>query len=56
MALKIVIALGLIAIVIIIASIALRFMNKKDEEAKESESIPTFDFRFDKHHKEEEKE
>ena len=56
MALKIVIALGLIAIVIIIASIALRFMNKKDEEAKESEPISTFDFRFDKHHKEEEKE
>lgn len=64
MALKIAIALILIAIVIAVAIIALRIMDKKDEEAKKSEPIPTFDFKFDKqykcehceHHKEEEKE
>ena len=64
MALKIAIALILIAIVVAVAIIALHIMDKKDEEAKENEPIPTFDFRFDKehkcehceHHKEEEKE
>ena len=64
MALKIAIALILIAIVIAIAIIALHIMDKKDEEAKESEPITTLDFRFDKqckcehceHHKKEEKE
>ena len=64
MALKIAIALILIAIVIAAAIIALHIMDKKDEETKENEPIPTFDFKFDKqckcehceHHKEEEKE
>ena len=64
MALKIAIELILIAIVIEVAIIALNIIDKKDEEAKESEPIPTFDFKFDKqckcehceHHKEEEKE
>ena len=46
MALKIVIALGLVAIVIIVASIVLRFMNKKEKDER-TESIPTFDFNFD---------
>ena len=46
MALKIAIALGLVAIVIIVASIVLRFMNKKDEDER-TEPIPTFDFNFD---------
>ena len=64
MALKIAIALILITIIVAVAIIALHVMDKKDEEVKESESIPTFDFRFDKehkcehckHHKKEEKE
>ena len=46
MALKIAIALGLVAIVIIVASIVLRFMNKKEKDER-TESIPTFDFNFD---------
>ena len=46
MALKIAIALGLVAIVIIVASIVLCFMNKKEKDER-TESIPTFDFNFD---------
>ena len=46
MALKIVIALGLVAIVIIVASIVLHFMNKKEKDER-TEPIPTFDFNFD---------
>ena len=46
MALKIVIALGLVAIVIIVALIVLHFMNKKEKDER-TESIPTFDFNFD---------
>lgn len=46
MALKIAIALGLVAIVIIVASIVLRFMNKKEKDER-TEPIPTFDFNFD---------
>ena len=46
MALKIVIALGLVAIVIIVASIVLHFMNKKEKDER-TEHIPTFDFNFD---------
>ena len=46
MALKIAIALGLVAIVIIVASIVLRFMDKKEKDER-TESIPTFDFNFD---------
>ena len=46
MALKIAIALGLVAIVIIVASIVLRFMNKKEKNER-TEPIPTFDFNFD---------
>lgn len=46
MALKIAIALGLVAIVIIVASIVLYFMNKKEKDER-TESIPTFDFNFD---------
>ena len=46
MALKIAIALGLVAIVIIVASIVLHFMNKKEKDER-TEPIPTFDFNFD---------
>ena len=46
MALKIAIALGLVAIVIIVASIVLRFMDKKEKDER-TEPIPTFDFNFD---------
>ena len=46
MALKIVIALGLVAIVIIVASIVLHFMDKKEKDER-AEPIPTFDFNFD---------
>lgn len=46
MALKIAIALGLVAIVIIVALIVLHFMNKKEKDER-TESIPTFDFNFD---------
>ena len=48
MALKIVIALTLIAIVVAVAIIVLHFMDTKDEEIKETEPVPTFDFKFDK--------
>ena len=46
MALKIAIALGLVAIVIIVASIVLRFMDKKEKDER-TEPVPTFDFNFD---------
>ena len=46
MALKIAIALGLVAIVIIVASIVLHFMNKKEKDER-TEPVPTFDFKFD---------
>ena len=46
MALKIAIALGLVAIVIIVASIVLHFMNKKEKDER-TEPITTFDFNFD---------
>ena len=62
MALKIVIALTLIAIVVAVAIIVLHFMDKKDEKVEETEPVPTFDFNFDKpcncehceHHKKDE--
>ena len=47
MALKIVIELGLVEIVIIVASIVLHFMNKKEKDER-TESIPTFDFNFNR--------
>ena len=46
MALKIVIALGLVAIVIIVAAVAIHLMNKKEKD-EITEPIPTFDFNFD---------
>ena len=46
MVLKIIIAIVLIAIVIIVASIVLRFMDKKEKDER-TEPIPTFDFNFD---------